>query len=242
MSSTRSQARLYDMSIPRAAAEIEPLAAICSRSSILPGPIRPSGSRLMRRLSEGMVYSRFRQAAAMAAVSTRNSAGRASSIDFTAQAGGHIRTVKADGLDYAENFAARRKAQHFERLACNSRQDSGAVAVDTHFHRTSFSGIDAGNSPQQDTQGGQAQRPFRRYDDVARADTQANRRFRRRIQARHTDIPGTGRKHGHVEPIVMARHGCLDDRPTFAPLFYRQKIESLHDRGCRSMRRHPAGR
>src|SRR5882757_8775149 len=53
-SSTRSQARLYDMSIARPAAEIEPQAWMFSRSAILPGPIRPpSGSRSMRTLREG---------------------------------------------------------------------------------------------------------------------------------------------------------------------------------------------
>ena len=39
----------------RAAAEIDPNAAICSSSSILPGPMRPSGSRLILRLSDGIV-------------------------------------------------------------------------------------------------------------------------------------------------------------------------------------------
>src|SRR5687767_14076148 len=41
----------------RAAAEMDPNDAICSRRSILPGPMRPSGSRLMRRLSDGISFS-----------------------------------------------------------------------------------------------------------------------------------------------------------------------------------------
>ena len=38
----------------RAAAEIEPQASISSSRSILPGPMRPAGSRLILRLSDGM--------------------------------------------------------------------------------------------------------------------------------------------------------------------------------------------
>src|SRR5687768_15612738 len=51
------------MSIARAAAEIEPEADISSSSAILPGPIRPSGSRFIRRLSEGILVARSRSEA-----------------------------------------------------------------------------------------------------------------------------------------------------------------------------------
>src|SRR5689334_2803966 len=53
ISSTRSQARLYDMSMARPAAEIEPCRPMFSSRAILPGPMRSPVSRSMRRLSEG---------------------------------------------------------------------------------------------------------------------------------------------------------------------------------------------
>src|SRR5437660_11754266 len=48
MVSTRSQARRYDMPNRRAAAVIEPVAAIASRRSIFPGPTAISSPRVMR--------------------------------------------------------------------------------------------------------------------------------------------------------------------------------------------------
>src|ERR1700748_3465467 len=53
ISSTRTQACLYDMFMARPAAEIEPKVRIFSSNWILPGPMRRSTSRSIRTLRDG---------------------------------------------------------------------------------------------------------------------------------------------------------------------------------------------
>ena len=51
--STSCQARRYDISISRAAAEIDPVASISVMSRALPGPIAGKSPASMRRVSPG---------------------------------------------------------------------------------------------------------------------------------------------------------------------------------------------
>jgi hypothetical protein len=55
MLSSRSHARLYDMPMSRAAAEIEPVSRMLSSSLALPGPMRAPDSKTMLTLSLAML-------------------------------------------------------------------------------------------------------------------------------------------------------------------------------------------
>src|SRR5262245_50936045 len=121
------------MSIFRAAAEIEPKAAICSRSSIFPGPMRPSGSRFILRLSEGICVvpcmSRLRSLTILPDLLL------ACRLPCRPRAGGGphgVCAVEGDRLDHGKDRQARGKAQHFGRLPSDAGRDDLAIAVDRH--------------------------------------------------------------------------------------------------------------
>src|SRR5258708_33344612 len=62
MLSRRSQARLYDIPMSRAAAEIEPVSRMLSSSIALPGPMRAPDSKTMLTLIFGMTALSHRKA------------------------------------------------------------------------------------------------------------------------------------------------------------------------------------
>src|SRR5690348_8318464 len=145
------------MSRARAAAEIEPAEAIRSRRAILPGPIRPSGSMSMRRLSDAIGLSFVGAPNAPPAVVTNDRAAcRAprsawgerviveeafqqstrSSRDPSANrlgrhdSAGHRARVEGDGLDHGEGMAVDGEPQSFQRLAGDARHQRLAAAVE----------------------------------------------------------------------------------------------------------------
>src|SRR5688572_4471104 len=106
------------MSIWRAAAEIEPKAAICSRSSILPGPSRPSGSRFILRLSEGICVvpcpSWLRRLTTLPDLFLAcRLPGRPQAVRDRSRG---VRAVEGDGFDHGKDVQARLEVQHFGRL------------------------------------------------------------------------------------------------------------------------------
>src|SRR6185437_15030678 len=98
------------MFMARAPAEMEPKAAIFSSSSILPGPILPSGSRFIRSVRDGMPSNSFRI------------------LDIMQHTGtGQVFLVEGNRLYYGENGTPDDKPERLLRLAGNARQHAFAI-------------------------------------------------------------------------------------------------------------------
>ena len=102
--------------MPRAAAEIEPKAAICSSSSILPGPMRPSGSRLILQAERWHLRVSVLRRLVHPALRRHRRAP-------TLGPNGRWRPVEAHRLDDGEDLLAGSRPSIVERLAGDARRD-----------------------------------------------------------------------------------------------------------------------
>src|SRR6188768_4548404 len=121
------------MSMLRAAAEIEPKAAICSRSSILPGPILPSGSRFTLRLSDGIGFTPGSPRRRVILPDLFHLCRPLQTGLRADNAARRVGAVEGDRFDDGKHVEAGREIEDLRGLSCNSSGNDLAVAVDEHI-------------------------------------------------------------------------------------------------------------